>query len=437
MSVHLAIRRSIVTLGVLVAPRAAITPLRLAATPARLTAQSAGRADTLLARLTAEALATNPGLQSTDATARAAAARVSPAGALPDPTLSAGVMDLTLPRFGFRQSDFTEVDLELSQDLPWPGTLGARTRAAESAARERVADVAAQRRRVALQMATAYYRLRYLVAARATLQRQRALLGTAVDIATTRYATGSSPQSDALQARVAVARLEAEDADLEMQEVAQRATLTSMRNAPEPDSIAVEPVRPEAVLAEPHPALSTGDSLPWHPRVLARRAAVEVAEQTVRIERLAARPDLTFTARYGARPLGSDFFSAFVGLRLPTWSGRKQSRVADAARYDLEAAKASEAEEVAELTAELRTVQAQVTSSRRRLDLLTKKVIPAAQATVEAVLRGYRLGQGDFLTLLAAEDSLYRAQLDAALVAAEHLTRLVMLQQLLLREDGQ
>jgi len=39
--------------------------------------------------------------------------------------------------------------------------------------------------------------------------------------------------------------------------------------------------------------------------------------------------------------------------------------------------------------------------------------------------------------VLAAEDSFYRAELEAAMVAAEHLTHLVMLEQLLLTEDAQ
>jgi outer membrane protein, heavy metal efflux system len=174
-----------------------------------------------------------------------------------------------------------------------------------------------------------------------------------------------------------------------------------------------------------------------HPRLQARQAAVLAAEQSVHVERLAARPDFMLMTRYGARPLGSDFFSASVGLRLPIWAGRKQHRLADAARADLEAAQAAEAEEAAALRAELQTAQGQVESGRRRLGLLTGKVIPAAQATVDAVLRGYRLGQTDFLTVLATEDSLYRAELDAAMIAAEHLTHLVMLQQLLLREIEQ
>ena len=91
--------------------------------------------DTVLARLTTQALAANPTLQANQASARAATNRIRAAGALPDPMLSAGVMNLALPRFAFRESDFTEVDLELSQEFPWPGTLGARTQAARAEAR--------------------------------------------------------------------------------------------------------------------------------------------------------------------------------------------------------------------------------------------------------------------------------------------------------------
>lgn len=410
----------------------------LGATPVR--AQAAPAADTTLARITAEAIAANPSLDASRAVARAAAARVRPAGALPDPMVSAGVMDLTLPRFAFRESDFTEVDLELSQEFPWPGTLGARTQAARAEARARDADVGARRREVAVQVAELYYRLRYVVTARTTLQRQRGLLAAAVEISTTRYATASAPQSDPLQARVAVARLEAEDADLAEQEATLRAQLKALRNVRGPESLTVEPIRPEAVSVDRHEgvALSGGapDSLALHPRLVAKQAALEAAERAVRAEQLGGRPDFSITTRYGARPLDSDFFSAFVGIRLPLWAGRKQHRLADAARADADAARAALAEEQASLNADLSTAIAGITSGEIRLRLLTNQVIPAAEATVEAVLRSYRVGQAPFLKVLAAEDSLYRAQLDAAMVAAEHLTHLVMLEQLLLREEA-
>jgi outer membrane protein, heavy metal efflux system len=397
--------------------------------------------DTLLARLTAEALAANPGLQASRASARAAAKRIGPAGALPDPMLSTGVMNLTLPHFAFNESDFTEVDFELSQEFPWPGSLGARTQAARAEARARTAEVAIKRRDIVLRTAELYYRLRYIVTARATLKRQQGLLGAAVEIATTRYATATAPQSDPLQARVAVARLDAEDADLAEQQAKMGAELKAIRNVRGSETLTLELIRPETIPLNLHEArreaAATSDSLPSHPRLVARQAMLEAAEGSVRIEQLGARPDFSITTRYGARPLGDDFFSAFLGIRIPLWAGRKQNRLADAARSDEDAARAALAEEAVALDADLESAWAGLASGEIRLRLLTAQVVPSAQVAVEAALRSYRVGQAPFLNVLAAEDSFYRARLEAVMVAAEHLTHLVMLEQLLLREDAQ
>lgn len=412
----------------------------------RLAAQETPATDTLLARLTTEAVAANPSLSARRAMARAAAARVRPAGALPDPMLEAGVMDLVLPDFAFRRDNFTEVDVQVSQEFPWPGTLGARTAAARAAARAQAAEVATRRREVVVRTAELYYQLRYVVTARATLVRQRQLLATGVDISTVRYASTTAPQSDPLQARVALARLDTEEADLAAREAELRARLGALRSITGPESLAVEPIRPDQVPADPHaasgvvtgePPASLGpDSLPGHPRLAVRRAEVEAAEHTVRVEQLGARPDFTIMARYGARPIASDFFSAFVGIRVPLYAGRKQFRLADAARDDADAARAGLAGERAALAEEIRTVRAQIRSGATRLHLLTDRVVPSAQATVDATLRNYRVGQVQFLTVLATEDAHYRAQLDAARVAAEHLTHLIMLEQLLSPEDA-
>jgi cobalt-zinc-cadmium efflux system outer membrane protein len=419
--------------------------LIVGATPLRLPAQTSPP-DTVLARLTAEAVAANPSLEVSRATARAAASRVPPAGALPDPMLSAGVMDLTLPRFAFHESDFTEVDVELSQEFPWPGMLGARTAVARAQARGSRAEVAVRRREVVVRTAEVYYRLRYVVTARGTLIRQRELLSAGVDISTARYASTAAPQSDPLQARVALARLDTEEAELSAEEAELRARLKAVRNASGADSLAVEPIRPELVPDELDlsPAsgatmaadLSAKDSVPEHPRLAARQAAIAAAEQSIQVERLGGRPDFTIMTRYGARPIAADFFSAFVGFRIPLYAGRKQHRLADAARADADAARAALAEEQAALREEIRTGLAQIRSEAVRLHLLTAQVVPASQATVDATLRSYRVGRIEFLNVLAAEDALYRAQLDAARVAADHLTHLVMLEQLVTPEGG-
>src|SRR5438876_4162534 len=90
--------------------------------------------DSVLQSLVAEALARNPTVAQRQAAVRAATLRIRPAGSLPDPMLTLGVMDLVLPHFEFNQSDFTEADVELSQEIPWPGSLGARSGVVRGAA---------------------------------------------------------------------------------------------------------------------------------------------------------------------------------------------------------------------------------------------------------------------------------------------------------------
>src|SRR5258708_4492583 len=86
--------------------------------PAHAQASAPFTGDSGLQSLVAEALARNPTVAQRQAAVRAATLRIRPAGSLPDPMLSVGVMDLVLPHFEFNQSDFTEADVELSRRSP-------------------------------------------------------------------------------------------------------------------------------------------------------------------------------------------------------------------------------------------------------------------------------------------------------------------------------
>jgi outer membrane protein, heavy metal efflux system len=396
--------------------------------------------DSGLQSLIAEALERNPTLAQRQAAVRGATLRIRPAGTLPDPMLSVGVMDLVLPHFEFNQSDFTEVDAELSQEIPWPGTLRARSGVMRAAATGARAEAGVVRREITTATAAAYYRLRYAVTALETLRRQRELLDAGVQLSTTRYATGAAPQSDPLQAKLARDRLRSEQFALESERVAALAAVNALRNRQSGDSLAIAPIDPAAVRAaaatEPPADSLVTMALAAHPRLAAGRAAVEEATRSIQVERLGARPDFTLTLRYGYRPPFQgqfkfpDFFSAFVGLRLPVWAWRKQNRLADAARADSTGAAAGLHDAELQLSREVTEAAARVQASQQRLALLVDGVLPNARETVESVLRSYQVGRAEFLTLLAVEDALYRAELEAVAVAADYQAQLVMLRQL-------
>src|SRR5438128_263069 len=207
--------------------------------PAHAQGSAPGAGDSGLRSLVAEALARNPTVAQRQAAVRAATLRIRPAGSLPDPMLSVGVMDLVLPHFDFNQSDFTEVDVELSQEIPWPGSLGARAGVVRAAAAGARAEEGAVRRELTTAMAVAYYRLGYTATALETLRHQRELLDAAVQLSTTRYATGAAPQSDPLQAKLARDRLRSEEFALESERVAALAAVNALRNRAPGDSVPV------------------------------------------------------------------------------------------------------------------------------------------------------------------------------------------------------
>ena len=169
------------------------------------------------------------------------------------------------------------------------------------------------------------------------------------------------------------------------------------------------------------------------------------AGRAIAVERLAARPDffLRFEYHYNGAvripnrtiPI-ADFWSAFLGVRLPVWAWRKQLRLADAARADSAAAAAELRQAELDVGQEVIEMAARVGAEQRRLTLLIGGVLPAARATTESARQSYQVGRVEFLTVVAVQDALFRAELEAAAVAADLATHLVMLRELT-REEPQ
>ena len=390
-------------------------------------------ADTTLSRLVREAIAANPALATATARSRAAELRVGPAGALAGPTLTVGAVDLTLPRFAFRQSDFTEIDVQAEQSFPWPGTLAARTRSAAALGAASRAAIEVARRELVGRIAEAYFRLRYVVTARATLIRQQALLDGTVQSALSQYAAGAVPQSDPLQARMAAARLDADGAVLASEETMLRSRLRAMRSVRGVDSLVIAPIagdEPTALLRSADSAhVGPAPDLTRQPKIAAGRALAAAAQETVEAEYLSGKPEFIVTARYGARPLGADFFSALVGVRLPLWSRSKQRGVVRAARADKDVAQSAVREAEASIQGEWEELNANAAASGNQLAILVDRVLPIADAATDAALREYRLGKASVTSVLATEDAAFRVRLDVARITSEHLAHIVMLAQ--------
>lgn len=391
-----------------------------------------------LRQYVAEVLVRNAALAAAGTDVRAAEERIAPAGALPDPMLSFGLMSAPTPSFDLDQEPMTQLPIALQQMLPFPGKQGA---AADVVRRE--TEVAGSRlgleaSTIATSAAAAFFDLAFARSALEVWRGRMELADQAVRVTMSRYETGRAPQAEMLRAQVRRARLAEEGHRFAAGVEAAAARADALRSGPG-DSLRVpELVGPDssAVLAALRDTVPDLDSLRGildqrSPPLALADAEVERARASARVYEIAARPDLMLSLQYAPRVGRDPFFSAMIGFSVPLWAGRKQRPAAEAARLDLTGARSRQEDLHARLDAELRQRVARLHALRQQIEQLHAEVLPLAEVASESALRSYSVGAVDLTTVLDAQDDLFEARLDLARRIATHAAQRAALSALL------
>jgi cobalt-zinc-cadmium efflux system outer membrane protein len=359
----------------------------------------------VLSDLVRQALAGNPRLEAAVQRARAAEKAVPQAGAPPDPQLSFGLMNVPISSFSFEQEPMTGKLISLMQRFPFPGKLAL----SESMARSEAAAVGFQREEVRNQVVQAvkkaYYDLYLVDRARETVERNKALMEQIVQVAETKYATGSGLQQDVLRAQVELSKL---DDDLLMWRE-RRQAVTARLNAllDRPPASPLGPTSPDLDLPSADPRLLTPEEVEARrPLLLAWKERLGKSETAVRLARRGEWPDFTVGAGYTQRDnlsngmFGHDFVTATISLNIPLFFKRKQgARVAEK-ELDRLAVAAEAADARAVVLAEVESSRAALDRNRQRVELYRGGILLQARQSLQSAEAGYEVGKVDFLTLL-------------------------------------
>ncbi len=376
-----------------------------------------------------QVLEDNKSLHARLSTLGAARERIGPAGALPDPTVSLGVMSLPVPSFDFRAEAMTQIGIGFAQTFPARGKRSAATsvaRADSSLAASRVTDRKAQ---LGAAAAGAYYRLAFAQTAVELWRGRAGLADQAVVVTDARYQSGAVPQTDVLRARLRRSRLAEELSDLEAEVIGAREAARALLGGEGeiPDGLllvdgtgtpALDPVVFDV------PVIDQGEPPLRNPSLRVAAAVVDRAERRATLFEIAGRPDFTTSLQAGIRFGGREpFFSASIGIPLAMWSGRKQTPLANAAIMDLTAAEEEYLDLSVLVTAEVRTRLAELEASRLRAQQIAAETIPLATAAAASALQQYRVGAVEFTSVLETQDEFFRVQLDLAQVVSRFGTR--------------
>jgi len=399
--------------------------------------------------LVAHAVAVSPIVAAARARADAAAARVAPAGARPDPMLMAGVQNFPLSEPGF--ADFMTMKMiGVSQTIPFPGKLSRRVSIADEELGAARAAVVGAQRAVARNVRMLYYDLAFATRALDVVTRTQAVVVAMIPVTETRYASGGGSQSEILRLRVETARLAEEGATLVEERRASLAELNALlgRDADAPiDDAAIPFAIVRAAIADSARSL-TFESAALGARVrsspippmdsllaLAINNSAELQEHEAMIRAQRARaalarrerlPDVDVSLQYGQRNGFGDMVTAVVSIPIPLQKSRKQDADVSAADADLRALEAEHMASLNELRARLARLTGALERDRTQLALYGRSILPQARASLASANAGYQAGRVEFATLIDAqailfnyETDYYRALTDFAKTLAE------------------
>jgi cobalt-zinc-cadmium efflux system outer membrane protein len=294
-------------------------------------------------------------------------------------------------------------------DFPGPGKRGALAKVATAESDAKYFAFEESVLRAAFAFKKAYYELHFLEAKIRVNQVTLLLVGEVETLARAQNEVGKVTLQDVLRAQIEQERLTTEIANLED---SRQPLLAQFKAALGLKADAVS--SPVPVKHESTPLDLTSDrmfaaALARNPRLKAMEAEVRRADASLRLAYKARVPDFSagLEADVKASPL---MVRPQLGISLPIWRDKTAAQIAGA-QADKQVAEARlSAEEIA-LAVEFAEKSFLCREASRAVDLLTTRLLPKAQQSLDVARSGYVSGKVDFLNLLDAERTLLEFQL--------------------------
>ncbi len=352
-----------------------------------------------LGRLHAYALANNPQIKAAEQRWRAAQARPSQEGSLPDPLVNTGYHNESFDRFGQGSSDFSWLRFGAEQELPFPGKLSLKETAAAREADREGAMYRATVLNVSTRLRIAYNEYFFADRSLQIVHQNQGLLEQLAAAAAARYRVGEGLQQDVARAQVELSILLGRLTGLEQARQSAAAMLNAVLNRPP-----VAPLGPPAPV-ERVPFSYTLDDLEHlareqSPLLSAAQSGVERAESNLSLARRQYYPDFVLRADYFNKAARVPEWEVGAGIRVPLYFWRKQAFGVQEAAASLSEARATKQGTSQDILARMKSLYAQVTSAGRLVDLYGATVVPQAEISLHSAEAGYQVGQADFLSLL-------------------------------------
>lgn len=367
-------------------------------------ANAQSRAATLstLQTLVSELERNNPELKAARRDVDMRVARIAPAGAPPDPSLSFGYMGglLRPPFFPRSSAQGSFRQFGLSQEIPYPGKLGLKSRVAATEADAERWNAEDVRKRLVADLKMAYVEYVYVNRSLDILQRNKERLEQFRQIAEAQFQVGQGLQQDVLKAQVEISMILERQALFLQQRDALRAQINGLLfrapDTPLDGSLAYDAAGFDGRLEDLRALVQLN-----YPALKRDERVIDRGQQALSLARREVLPDfavnVTSQKFTGDMPwmYGVDFM-----VNLPVFWQRKQRPMIAEAAASLESGRRMRDNTLATAIAQTTSEYLAATTSRRLADLYSDSTLPQARLALESSLASYQVGRVDFLSVL-------------------------------------
>jgi len=367
-----------------------------------------------------KALNDNPNLAAINARFLAISQTPSQLGALPEPKLKFNVANLPLDSFALDQTAMTQIQMGITQALPFPGKLALKSEIAQNLANASAESLQDAKLKLVQQVRHQWWQLFYLDRAIEVVKKNQIILKQFVEVAETKYSVGQGLQQDILLAQVEEYRLQ----DKELQLLSTRHTVQSRLNmlmgAKRTQVITINPNVDEVLPELNKPAEYLPMAKAARPDIKKAKSLTDAAKSKLDLAKKDYYPDFQLGAVYGWRKDRTGLGSVQFSMNIPWDTANRQDPAKDQRNYEWMQTKYAVTDLENRILEEIEVTVANYERAKKQLILFKDAIIPQAEQTVEAMLAGYQVNKVDFLNLLGAQITLfnYNTQYWRALSAA-------------------
>lgn len=329
----------------------------------------------------------NPNIQSAQFRSKASENRISPAGALDDPFIAMGVDEVA---FGNAPGYVTRY--QVSQAIPFPGKLSTKSAIAKDKANSASSDVETLGREITVIATQNFFRAYYNQKALELNSKLRKIFEGTIASTKSRYETGGEGHHALLLEKIEISTLDVERFKLQREQKILQASLNELRAKPAEEPLGNLSVKfsDMELMENDQPPLAD------QPELKSLNYFVMQAEKEEKLARMAYYPDFVIQGMaMDPSPEmmeARDNWGVMVGVSIPLYAMKKQSKLLNAKKLDRKAAIQERNSLENRLNAELVAAKEQLKTAKDITNLYKSTVIPTTNLAANNAKSSYAAG---------------------------------------------